>query len=183
MEDAQIIELYFQRSENAIVQTDKKYGRYCYTIAYSILRNASDSQECVNDTYLRVWNAIPPARPSRLSVFIGKITRNLSINRLEKENAKKRSEKNEVILEEVDNFLCDPMTDIHDSVFIKNTVNSFLAGLSKRDRKIFVQRYWYMYTSVEIAKELGVSDSFVRVKLLRLKEDFRKYLEKEGVEL
>ena len=183
MEDSKIIELYFQRSEDAIKQTDKKYGKYCYTIAYNILSDALDSEECVNDTYLKVWETIPPSKPSRLSYFIGKLTRNLSIDRLRNKNAMKRSAEAEVAFEEVDGMISDSMTDIHDAVFLRNTINSFLAGLSKRDRKIFVQRYWYMCTSVEIAKDLGISDSLVRVRLLRMKEDFKKYLEKEGVEI
>ena len=174
MEDAKIIELYFRRSEEAIVQTDKKYGKYCYTIAYNILGNVLDSQECVNDTYLKVWETIPPARPSKLSVFIGKLARNLSINL-------KRSADADLAYEELDGMISDNAMDIHDKVILKNAVNSFISGLSKRDRKIFIQRYWYMCPSVEIAKELGLSDSFVRVKLFRMRDDFKKHLEKEGI--
>ena len=183
MEDKMIVDLYWERSEAAIVETEKKYGKYCYTIAYNILGNAMDSQECVNDTYLKVWQTIPPARPNRLSVFIGKLTRNISLNRLRMLNTKKRSVETEVIFDEIDSMISDPMTDIHDSIFLKNTISSFVDGLSKRDRRIFIQRYWYMYPSAEIAKEHGVSDSFVRVKLFRLREDFKKYLEKEGIEI
>ena len=183
MEDCKIIELYFQRSQDAIVQTDKKYGKYCYTIAYNILSDALDSEECVNDTYLKVWETIPPAKPSRLSYFIGKLTRNLSIDRLRKKSAMKRCAEADVAFEELDGMISDTMLDIHDTVFLKNTVNSFLGGLSKRDRKMFIQRYWYLCSSVEIAKELGVSDSFVRVRLLRIREDFKNYLIKEGVEI
>lgn len=181
MEDEKIIELYFERSEDAIVQTEKKYGKYCYTIAFNILGSVMDSQECVNDTYLKVWETIPPARPNRLSVFIGKLTRNLSINRLRRANALKRSADADLAFEELDGMISDNAADIHDKVFLKNAVNSFIAGLSKRDRKIFVQRYWYMCPSVDIARELGLSDSFVRVKLFRLREDFKKHLEKEGI--
>ena len=183
MEDEKIIELYFARSENAIVQTEKKYGKYCYTIAYNILGNVMDSQECVNDTYLQVWKTIPPARPERLSVFIGKLTRNISINRLRRANALKRSAEADVAFDEIDGMISDDMTDVHDKVVLKNAINSFVTGLSKRDRKIFIQRYWYMSPSVDIAKELGVSDSFVRVKLYRLRKDFKNYLEKEGVDI
>ena len=141
MEDEKIIELYFERSENAIVQTEKKYGKYCYTIAFNILGNVMDSQECVNDTYLKVWETIPPARPNRLSVFIGKLTRNISLNRLRMSRTKKRSAETEIIFEEIDGMISDPMTDIHDSVFLRNTISSFVKGLSKRDRRIFIQRY------------------------------------------
>ena len=183
MEDEKIIELYFARSENAIVQTEKKYGKYCYTIAYNILGNVMDSQECVNDTYLQVWKTIPPARPERLSVFIGKLTRNISINRLRRANALKRSAEADVAFDEIDGMISDDMADVHDKVVLKNAINSFVTGLSKRDRRIFIQRYWYMCPSVDIAKELGVSDSFVRVKLYRLREDFKNYLEKEGVDI
>jgi RNA polymerase sigma-70 factor (ECF subfamily) len=184
MEDSKIIELYFQRSEDAIVQTDKKYGKYCYAIAYNILKDSSDSQECVNDTYLKVWDNIPPAKPSRFSAFIGKLTRNISIDRLRRSNAQKRiSLSVSAVFEEVDEMIADNNIDIHDKVFLSNTINTFLASLSPKDRKIFVMRYWYMYSSADIGKEMRMSDGSVRMKLSRMRKAFKNHLEKEGVEL
>jgi len=182
MDDARIIELYFQRSEEAIAQTEKKYGRYCYSIAYNILKDELDSNECVNDTYLKVWEKIPPAKPSPFSTFIGRITRNISIDRLRSEGAQKRIS-DAAVFEEIDEIISDNDIDVHDSIFLRNAINAFLEKLPKKDRKIFVLRYWYMYSSADIGKEMGMSDGVVRVKLSRLRENFRSHLEKEGIEI
>ena len=107
MEDRKIIELFFERSEKALDETEKKYGRYCYSIAYNILYSNEDASECVNEAYLRAWRAIPPTIPTRLSSFLAKITRNLAIDRYTKFRALKRTVENEVILEEVDEILID----------------------------------------------------------------------------
>ena len=182
MDDTRIIELYFQRSEEAIAQTEKKYGRYCYSIAYNILKDELDSMECVNDTYLKVWEKIPPAKPSPFSTFIGRITRNISIDRLRTESAQKRIS-DTAVFEELDEIISDNDTDIHDTIFLRNAINAFLEKLPKKERKIFVLRYWYMYSSADIGKEMGMSDGVVRVKLSRLRENFRSHLEKEGIEI
>ena len=182
MDDSKIIELYFQRSEDAIAQTDKKYGKYCYTIAYNILKDQSDSQECVNDTYLKVWEKIPPAKPSPFSTFIGGITRNISIDRLRRSSAQKRAT-HTVLRDEVGEMIGDGSVDIHDTVFLRNTINTFLAGLGTKDRKIFVLRYWYMFSSADIGKEMGMGDGVVRMKLTRMREQLKKHLEKEGVDI
>ena len=182
MDDTRIIELYFQRSEEAIAQTEKKYGRYCYSIAYNILKDELDSMECVNDTYLKVWEKIPPAKPSPFSTFIGRITRNISIDRLRTESAQKRIS-DTAVFEELDEIISDNDTDIHDTIFLRNAINTFLEKLPKKERKIFVLRYWYMFSSGDIGKEMGMSDGVVRVKLSRLRENFRSHLEKEGIEI
>lgn len=183
MEDLKIIELYFARSEEAIRQTQKKYGRYCFAIANNILCDESDSQECVNDTYLMVWDTIPPKKPERFSVYIGKLTRNLSISKLRKNNALKRSTKSDVVWDEIEDLIPDPVADLADTVILKEAINRFLRELSKKDRMIFVKRYWYMSPSKDIAKDLGVSDSYVRLKLFRLRNDFKEFLSREGIDV
>ena len=138
MEDLKIIELYFARSEEAIRQTQKKYGRYCFAIANNILCDESDSQECVNDTYLMVWDTIPPKKPERFSVYIGKLTRNLSISKLRKNNALKRSTKSDVVWDEIEDLIPDPVADLADTVILKEAINRFLRELSKDETGFFI---------------------------------------------
>lgn len=186
MDDSKIIELYMDRSEQAISETARKYGRYCHYIAYNILHNNEDSEECVNDTYLRTWNSIPPKRPNKLQTFLGKITRNLSLNKYEKQSAEKRgSGQVPLILDELTE--CIPAdrsseTLVEDMV-IKETLDRFLDNLSADARKIFVRRYWYMSSVKEIAEEYGLSESKVTVTLFRTRQKLKTVLEKEGIAL
>ncbi len=186
MDDSKIIELYMDRSEQAISETARKYGRYCHYIAYNILHNDEDSEECVNDTYLRTWNSIPPKRPNKLQTFLGKITRNLSLNKYEKQSAEKRgSGQIPLILDELTE--CIPAdrnseTLVEDMV-IKETLDRFLENLSADARKIFVRRYWYMSSVKEIAEEYGLSESKVTVTLFRTRQKLKTVLEKEGIAL
>lgn len=184
MDDKKIIELYFDRSEQAISETAKKYGRYCHYIAFQILHNAEDSEECVNDTYFRAWNAIPPKRPERLRTFLGKITRNLSLNKCEKQTAQKRgSGQTEQVLEEL--MECIPSENNVEKViedkFILEILNDFLAKLSADKRKLFVRRYFYLSSIKEIARDYGLSESKVTVTLFRTRQMLKEVLEKEGV--
>ena len=183
MEDSRIIELYWERDERAISQTEKKYGKYCHSIAMGILRNELDAEECVSDTYLRVWEAIPPHRPERLPSFIGRITRNVSINRYIRDRAQKRNGFTEVIFDEVAEIVPDPESaaDAMDDRIISDAINAFLATLPKRTRIIFVRRYWYMSTVADIADALGLSESNVKVTLLRTRKKLRAHLLKEGI--
>ena len=186
MDDNEIIKLYMNRSEQAISETSRKYGRYCHHIAYSILHNNEDSEECVNDTYLRAWNAIPPKHPDRLQIFLGKITRNLSLNKWEKLSAEKRGARQpSVILDELAE--CVPADDeagqMVENMAIKDVLNRFLDHLPTQTRKIFVRRYWYMSSVKEIAEEYGLSESKVTVTLFRTREKLKKMLEKEGIAL
>lgn len=147
MEDKKIVDLYWLRSESAISETKTKYGKYCYTIAHNILYNIEDSEECVNDTYLRAWNSIPPHRPSMLKAFLGKITRNLALSRYKSLSAEKRnSGQVPVVLEELQD--CIPGTDnteqIIDDLALVEILNRFLGTLSPEQRKIFMRRYWYL---------------------------------------
>ena len=184
MDDRQIIALYNERSEAALSETAKKYGRYCRTVAYNILLNGEDSEECVNETWLRAWEAIPPQCPERLSAFLGKITRNLALNRYKHNNREKRGGGQIVlVLEELTE--CIPGTDrteeAVDETLLTEVLNGFLRELSVEKRKIFMRRYWYLSTVKEIAEEYGLSESKVKMTLLRLRSKLKTVLEKEGI--
>lgn len=186
MDDHRIIKLYMERSEQAISETAQKYGRYCHYIAFNILHNDSDSEECVNDTYLRTWNSIPPKQPNRLQTFLGKITRNLALNRYEKQSAEKRGGGQvPIILDELGE--CIPSEacteNIVDELVVKDVLNSFLDELPIEIRKIFVRRYWYMDSIKDIALEYGLSESNVSVTLFRTREKLKGLFEKEGIVL
>lgn len=186
MDDRQIIELYWARSETAITETANKYSRYCHSISYNILHNHEDAEECVNDTYLRVWGTIPPQRPNRLSAFLGKITRNLSLNRYERYTAKKRGfGQVPLVLEELQH--CIPAAGsieqtIEDEV-LAEIFNRFLASLPADTRKIFMRRYWYLSPIREIAEDYGFRESKVKMTLLRARNELKQCLEKGGVVL
>lgn len=186
MEDKQIIALYWDRSENAISETDEKYGRYCHYIAQNILQNEEDAAECVNDTYLRAWNAIPPKRPNNLRTFLGKITRNLALNRWEQRNAEKRGAG--VLSQVLDElYECVPASDsteqIIEKILLKDLLDGFLTTLKPDAREIFVRRYWYFSSVQEIADEYGMTESKVTVTLCRTRQKLAHLLEKEGMML
>ncbi len=182
MEDSKIIDLYFERSQSAISETHEKYGRYCHTIAYNVLYSNEDAEECVNDTYLRAWKSIPPHRPSRLSAFLGKITRNLAIDRYDARTAKKRDCTLELALEEISECIPDASTDSEgDCGALRDAINSFLSSLPRRTRIIFMQRYWYLSSISEISASLGISESNVKVILMRTRKKFKEFLEKEEI--
>lgn len=184
MDDGQIVGLYWKRSENAISETANKYGRYCYYIAYNILRNNEDSEECVNDTYMKAWNAMPPQCPKCLSTFLGKITRNLSLNLFHHNNAAKRNPGQYIYaLEEFAECVSyqSGAEEVENRDVIISTFNRFLEQLSKRDRKVFVRRYWYFSSIAEIAKEYGLSEENVKVILLRSRKKLKIILEEEGI--
>ena len=186
MEDSRIVDLYWARSEKAISETRNKYGRYCYSIAYNILHNNEDSEECVSETYLNAWNSMPEQRPDRLAAFLGRITRNLSLNRWERNTAQKRgSGQVALALDELQD--CIPASDsterIVDDRELTDLINGFLASISAEKRKIFMKRYWYFCSVRQIAAELSVSESKVKMSLLRSRNELKQLLEKEGVEL
>ena len=185
MDDKRIVELYFARDEEALVMTHKKYGRYCYRIAYNILYESEDAKECVNDTYLRTWNAIPPHRPVRLPAFLGKITRNLALDRYDYNVAQKRSGKTAMVYEEVAECISHPdaETDIADEVALKIAVDSFLASLPKKQRMIFLRRYYYFSSIHEIARDFSQSESNTKVILHRLRGQFKEHLASNGIYL
>lgn len=182
MDDSGIISLYWERSDRAIAETADKYGAYCRHVANAILQNREDAEECINDTWLRVWNAIPPQRPERLQTFLGKITRNLALNRWEKNRAEKRGEGQvPLILDELAECVGSGEDSISDELHFRDVLNLFLAGLPAEARKIFVRRYWYMSPVKEIAAEYGFSESKVAVTLFRTRKQLKAVLVKEGI--
>ena len=181
MEDSKIIELYFDRSETAIKETQIKYGKYCYFIAYNILYSKSDAEECVNDTYFNVWNSIPPEKPVYFKAFLGRVTRNLALNRYEYNNAQKRSPNFGEIEEELKEGVSDKKFAVDEEHILKELINNFLKSLSKKQRIIFLQRYWYFSTIKEIALSVGMKESNVKVILFRVREQLKNYLKQEGV--
>ncbi len=186
MEDHQIIELYFVRSETAIAQTEKKYGRYCCKIAFNILQNREDSEECVNDTYLKAWNAMPPSRPGRLQIFLGKITRNLALDRFQWNRTAKRGRGTvNLSLEELQECIPAPGTpeQVIEQKELIGAINSFLEGLGKESRKMFLMRYWNMSSIQEIALSYGMTESGVKSALMRTRRKLKAYLEQEGISL
>ncbi len=183
MDDKTIVELYLDRNEAAITETDKKYGRYCHYIALNILASEQDSEECVNDTYLAAWNAMPPHKPQRLSTFLGKLTRNISLSRYRRDHAEKRVPATELILEEALELIPDGGDTSSDSEAISLALSDFLGTLTKRQRIIFLRRYYYMCGISEIADSLSLSESNVKTILSRIRKNLRAYLEKEGISI
>ena len=178
MDDEKIIELFFNRSEQAIEEVDKKYGKTCHNISYNILHNKLDAEECVNDAYLGTWNAIPPAKPNPLCAFVCKIVRNISLKRYEYNTAAKRNSIYDVAMEELENCLASAKT-IEDEIAereLTKIIESFLDSLSKENRVIFLRRYWFSDTYCDIAKQVGLTEKNVSVRLTRIRKKLREYL-------
>lgn len=182
MTDSEIIRLYFDRNERAIEETDRAYGRYCRYIANEILRNADDSEEIVNDTYLKTWESIPPNDPPSLKGFLGKIVRLLSINRLEYNNAQKRGGGQlDAVLDELYGIIPSDESRIIDEIALRDAINSFLRSLPAEKRRIFIRRYWYLSPISEIAEDFSCSEGRVKMILARTKNELKKKLAKEGI--
>ena len=183
MEDSKIVQLYWSRDEKAIDATADKYGRYCASIARNILGNREDAEECVNDTYLHAWNAMPPHRPGILSTFLGKITRNLSFNRYRYNTADKRGGgEAAVVLEELLDIVSDsedPGQAMEYRELVK-AIDAFLAGLPAQKRRIFVCRYWYFDSVSSIASRFQMTENNVSVTLNRIRTQLRDYLLEGG---
>lgn len=184
MEDFQIIDLYFARDEHAIKETDRKYGRLCFSIAQNLLCSMEDSEECVNDTYLSVWNTIPPNKPGYFMAFLCKITRNLSLKRLDYNLAKKRNPEVLVSLEELETVLPDNRIDpaVEDRE-IGEAISRFLRTETPQNRTVFLRKYWFFDSIQTICEEYGYSESKVKSMLCRTRNRLKLYLKKEGIEL
>jgi len=182
MDDREIVALYWERSETAIRETDRKYGKYCHAIAYNILYSKEDAEECVNDTYLKAWNSIPPEQPNSLSAYLGKITRNLALNRYAHEHADKRNIHLTAIYDEATEPFADS-ADMLDEMILREAINTFLASLSAETRILFMRRYWYMSPVKQIAHDYGLPEGTVKSILSRTRKKFKDYLEKEGIYL
>lgn len=184
MDDLQIIELYFARDEQAIKATDDKYGNLCLHIAINILSSQEDSDECVNDTYLNVWNKIPPTRPNNFKAFLCKITRNLSMKKLETANAMKRTPTAILSLEEIEEIVPDSSIspEISDEDLGK-LISAFLRKQNKDARNVFLRKYWFFDSISDIAERYAFSESKVKSMLYHTRNKLRDYLEKEGYKL
>lgn len=184
MEDAEIIELYWQRSEDAIRETSGKYGKYCYSIIFRIINDEEDTKECVNDTWLKAWNAMPPHRPERLSVFLGKISRNLALDRCKLKAAQKRGNNQmESLYEELEQCIPgqDDVSNYLDEKYLTECIHTFLKELPESHRILFVLRYWHTYSVKEIAERFHMTESKVTSILFRDRKALKKALEKEGI--
>ncbi|MCI9121852.1 MAG: RNA polymerase sigma factor [Oscillibacter sp.] len=182
MEDGQILDLYWRRDQQAIRETDGKYGKLLHGIAWNLLHSREDAEECVSDTYLRAWNAIPPARPGAFRTWLGRVTRNLSLDRWKSRQAEKRGGGTELLLGELAECLPAPggperaLEDQELAVLL----SAFLRGLSREARAIFLRRYWYGEAVGDIARALGCGEGKIKSSLFRSRKALRTYLEKEG---
>lgn len=183
MEDREIVELYLTRSETALGETQKKYGRYCRAIAGRILGNDGEAEECVNDALMGAWRSIPPHRPEDLAGFLGKITRQLAIKRWRRRNAAKRGGETAIALEELSECVGsggDPAEEA-EAGELREALDRFIASLPEREKRVFLCRYWYLDPIADIAARFGYGESRVKSMLARTRKKLRKHLIEEGV--
>lgn len=185
MLDEDIIKLFFDRSEEAIKELEEKYGKACFQISYNILANRNDAEECVNDSYLGVWNSIPPAKPDPLLTYVLKIVRNISLNRYRRNQAAKRNSTYDLVVEEMDEYLAskDSIENVMETRELSEAIEGFLDSLKSENRVIFVRRYWFFDTYEQIAKRTRLSEKNVSVRLTRMRKELREYLEERGIYL
>lgn len=186
MDDSGILELYWARNQDAIAETDKKYGSYCRQISYNILRSTQDADECVNDTWLKAWNAMPPQRPQKLQAFLGKIVRNVSLDRWDRAQAGKRgSGRAALLLSELSECVPSPQTVERalDDAAITAAISAWLRQQTPKNRVAFVRRYWYADSTAQVARQVGLAEGGVKSLLHRLRESLRNHLEQEGIVL
>ncbi len=184
MEDRRIVDLYWQRDETAIAETENKYGRFCFSIANNILRNREDAKECVNDTWLGAWNAMPPHRPEILSTFLGKITRRLSLRKWRAQTAQKRGGGSmELSIEELEE--CVPSGQRIDegleTAELAEIISTFLEALPPEERRVFMRRYWYFDSIRDISRRFGFGESKVKMMLKRTRDKLLICLQKEEI--
>ena len=177
MNDQDIIALYFARNEQAIRETDRQYGKVCMQVSMNILDSRPDAEECVNDTYLKTWNSIPPTKPGSLCAFVCRIARNLSLNRLRDLRREKRNKELTLSLDELE--ACIPAA-MEDSEQLATLLNDFLAGLDETNRVLFMGRYWYSYAIDHLARSMGLTQKAVYMRLYKIRERLRAYLSERG---
>jgi len=185
LKDTEILDLYFDRNEQAIAETQNKYGTYCFSIAYHILHDQEDSDECVNDTWMRAWNSIPPSRPEFFNIFLGTITRNLSFDRWKKKKAAKRGS-GELELELDELAECIPAAgssteEAVEAAELQRMINEFLRTLPEKECNVFLRRYWYSEEYAEIAKRYGMNLNSVKTSVFRTRGKLKAFLEKQGI--
>ena len=185
MQDEEIVNLYWARSENAIAETETKYGRYCHYIAYQILNNDEDAKEIVSDTYLKAWNTIPPQKPDKLKPYVGMISRQLALDAYEAAHAQKRGGRVTLLLDELSECIPDNDSgdDIGESVALREALNEFVRSLPDMAQKVFVRRYWYASSVTEIAEAYSMKESSVTVLLMRTRRKLKDFLKKEGFDI
>ena len=186
MDDRRIVELFLERSEEAILETDIKYGRYCHKIAFNVLGNDEDSEECVNDAYMRAWGSIPPNEPDSMASYIGRITRNLALDKLRQKQSDKRGNGEvPVVLDELAECVSghDELERRQDSAEIAAAIDSFLDELNSVERGVFMRRYWMMEPIADVANRYDISVSKTTTMLFRLRAKLKKHLMKEGIPL
>lgn len=186
MKDSEIVRLYWERNEEAINQSENKYGAYLSKVAYNILSDFEDSKECVNDTYLAAWNSIPPHRPDILSTYLGKITRQISIDLFRKKNSYKRMASQYALsLDELGDTFQDGSSpdQILDGKLLDEAINRFVRALPEEDQRAFVGRYYFMDSLTEIARYCDMKESRLKGRLYRIRQQLKTYLAKEGFDV
>lgn len=185
MDDNTIIKLFYERSEQAIIELSQKYGTVCNHIADHILNNKLDAEECVNEAYLGAWNTIPPQNPNPLLSYVCRIVRNLAIKKYHANTAKKRNSIYDVAFDELENCFSsvESVEEKQDAKELSKSINDFLAALDQENRILFVRRYWYADSVSELAERFCISNHTVSVRLFRIREKLKKHLEKEGISL
>jgi len=182
MDDSAIISLYWARDEQALRETANKYGPYCHTVAYHVVKNRQDAEECVNDTYVQAWNSMPPQKPSILRAYLGKITRNLAINRYRASHAQRRGGgQMPAVLEELEDCFADGPETALEEAELTRLLDRFLRQLPAKDCVIFVRRYWYLDSLTEIAARCHMALGSVKSSLHRSRNKLKIFLEQEGV--
>ena len=182
MDDAKIIQLFWDRSQDALTEVQSKYGQYCFSIANNVLSDSSDSEECVNDCLLKAWNSIPPGNPACLKTYLGKLTREIAVDRLRKKTAAKRVPESETIpFDELDEIIGERGPDASVGVReLSRLISAFLRSQKEEDRNLFIRRYWYGDPIAKICERYGYGKSRVLVKLKRTRDKLARYLKKEG---
>lgn len=186
MKDREIIDLYWERDENAIRETARAYGGYCYAIAFNILSDREDAEECLNDTWMNAWGSIPPQAPQDLCTYLGKITRNLSLNRYKRKRAQKRGAGSvEIALSELEECIPDPIgvECIAERIVLVHAIETFLREREQTERAIFLGRYWYLYSIRDLARAYQMNENKVTSLLFRMRKSLKQFLEKEGIYL
>lgn len=185
MDDTSIIELYWNRDVQAINETDKKYGKLCYRLAFNILKRREDSEECVNDTFMKAWNSIPPDRPTHFSAYLCQIVKRIALSKLRYNTADKRNAESYISYDELSEIVSgtDSPEDVTILAELSNSISGFLMKESKKNRKIFVRRYWYYDSAEVIAKEFHISPNTLWSILSRMRKRLKKHLQKEGYDL
>ncbi|WP_295086117.1 RNA polymerase sigma factor [Ruminococcus sp.] len=185
MDDTSIIELYWNRDEQAINETDKKYGKLCYRLAFNILKRREDSEECVNDTFMKAWNSIPPDRPTHFSAYLCQIVKRIALSKFRYNTADKRQCNSYMSYDELSEFVSDAESpeDVNIMTELSNSISNYLASESKQNRVIFIRRYWYFDSAEDIASAFHISPNTVWSILSRMRKRLKKQLQKEGYDL